>query len=354
MKKTVKGIGVEATKWAGHGKEKIYFTLEVSACGSKKANRIEWDCQKEDFIYSTRDSFFRSPTLNNLECEEWEVAIKEAFELVEATEEAKIEAPKEKRIEQIKEEIIRDGIESTYWSTFDAYAQVVGGKEWEKAVEKLPASIQAGINEQGLDACLDWDYWGSSSFFELTFTNEKAGDFYEKDSSAYIEALNSIEEAMWECTKNDADFEAFSTAYNSADNFPGSKAFDKAQEEATEEAPNALTLVWKTQASHAATHETHESIESAVKEFKIALEGLYSHRGGMVAILGEAQVILSWEEHISGGFGRGTAWTEVNPEENLDRECENEGCCWHEEENGQMCEDCERAGLDMVLDFLLS
>jgi len=220
MKKTVKGIEVEATKWAGHGKEKIYFTLEISACGKKKANRIEWDCQKEDFIYSTRDSFLRSPALNNLECEEWEEALKIAFELVEveeveATEEAKIEAPKEKRIEQIKEEIIRDGIESTYWSTFDAYAQVVGGKEWEKAVEKLPAILQKMAHETGFDSCLDWQYWGSSSFFGLIFTNEKAGDFYGACPQDILEALNAIEEAMWECTKNDADFEAFSTAYNS-------------------------------------------------------------------------------------------------------------------------------------------
>jgi len=124
---------------------------------------------------------------------------------VEATEEAKIEAPKEKRIEQIKEEISRDGVESAYWSTFDAYAQVVGGKEWEKAVEKLPASIQDTVNERGLDACLDWDFWGKPSFFGLTF------DAYAQED--ILEAVNAIEEAMWECTKNDADFEAFSTAY---------------------------------------------------------------------------------------------------------------------------------------------
>jgi len=117
-------------------------------------------------------------------------------------------------------------------------------------------------------------------------------------------------------------------------------------------------LVWKTQSSNAAQDEMHDTVESAVEEFKTALKGLYAHGGGMVAILEEehwetgAQALVKWEEHISGGFGSGTAWMDVNPAENLDKECENEGCCWHDEDSQEMCEDCEREGLDMVLDYL--
>lgn len=118
-------------------------------------------------------------------------------------------------------------------------------------------------------------------------------------------------------------------------------------------------LMWKTQSSNAAQCEMHENIESAVVEFKSALEGLYAHNGGLVAILEEeywetgAQALVKWEEHISGGFGSGTAWIDVNPAENLGIECENEGCCWHEEDSPEMCEECEREGLYRVLDYLV-
>jgi hypothetical protein len=118
-------------------------------------------------------------------------------------------------------------------------------------------------------------------------------------------------------------------------------------------------LVWKTQSSDAAQVETHDTLESAVNKFKAELEGLYAHSGGMVAILEEEQweteiqALVKWEEHISGGFGNGTVWAEANPFENLSKECENEGCCWHDADSQEMCEDCERAALDMVLDYLM-
>lgn len=118
-------------------------------------------------------------------------------------------------------------------------------------------------------------------------------------------------------------------------------------------------LVWKTQSSNAAQDEMHETLESAVNKFREALKGLYAHNGGMVAILEEehfetgAQALVKWEEHISGGFGSGMVWADVNPAENLDKECENEGCCWHDDDSEEMCEDCEREGLDMVLDYMV-
>ena len=117
-------------------------------------------------------------------------------------------------------------------------------------------------------------------------------------------------------------------------------------------------LIWKTQSSHAATEEKYATIHAAIKEFERTLPNLRVHSGGMVMISeGEDRgaAIVRWEEHISGGYGSGTAWADVNPAENLNKDCKNEGCCWHghDEENEQMCADCERAGLDMVLDFLL-
>ncbi|MCP4368413.1 MAG: hypothetical protein GY797_09935 [Deltaproteobacteria bacterium] len=119
-------------------------------------------------------------------------------------------------------------------------------------------------------------------------------------------------------------------------------------------------LVWKTQSSNSSQDEMHETRKDAVEEFKIALKGLYANSGGMVAILEEehwetgAQALVKWEEHISGGFGSGTAWYEVNPAENLNKDCENDGCCWHDEESQDMCADCENEGLEKVLDYLLT
>lgn len=122
-------------------------------------------------------------------------------------------------------------------------------------------------------------------------------------------------------------------------------------------------LVWKTQSSNATQDEMHETLGSAIKAFRGKMEGLYAHGGGMVAILEEefwetgAQALVKWEEHLEGGFGNGTAWYDVNPAENLDKECKNEGCCWHDEESEKvaemiMCEECEAAGLEMTLAYL--
>ena len=108
------------------------------------------------------------------------------------------------------------------------------------------------------------------------------------------------------------------------------------------------------------SYEMHSTLASAVHEFRVAMTGLHARGGGRVAILEEylaetgAQAIVSWEEHCSGGFGSGSAWVDVNPEENLNRECPNEGCCWHAGGSQEMCEDCEHAGLEMVLDHLLN
>jgi hypothetical protein len=118
-------------------------------------------------------------------------------------------------------------------------------------------------------------------------------------------------------------------------------------------------LVWKTQSSNAAQDEQYKTLHEAIKAFQEAKRGLHVHGGGFVAILEEdffesgAQALVRWEEHISGGFGSGTAWYDVNPAENLGLTCENEGCCWNvKEESQDMCEDCEQASLDMVLAYL--
>jgi hypothetical protein len=117
-------------------------------------------------------------------------------------------------------------------------------------------------------------------------------------------------------------------------------------------------LVWKSQNSSAAQHEMHDNIQEAVQEFRAAMEELYAHGGGMVALLEEesfetgAQALVKWEEHISGGFGTGTAWYAAVPIEILNEECENEWCCWHDEAETEMCEDCERKSINMVLDYL--
>jgi hypothetical protein len=122
---------------------------------------------------------------------------------------------------------------------------------------------------------------------------------------------------------------------------------------------NMYKLVWKTQSSNVAQHEMHDNIQDAVKEFRGAMEGLYAHGGGMVALLEEesfetgAQALVKWEEHISGGFGSGTAWYSAAPIENLDEDCQNEGCCWNDEESQEMCEDCEQKSINMVLEYLL-
>jgi len=78
---TVKGIQVFAREWSGYGKNKIYFRLDKATCGSAKANTIEWDCDKKQFNYRCRESFLASASVNNIEAQEWEEAIKAAFGL---------------------------------------------------------------------------------------------------------------------------------------------------------------------------------------------------------------------------------------------------------------------------------
>jgi len=78
----VKGMKVTAREWEGYGKKKIYFKIHREGAGSSaKLNQVEWDVQKGDFNYRTRDSFLASPHLSNTEAQEWEVALKEAFGL---------------------------------------------------------------------------------------------------------------------------------------------------------------------------------------------------------------------------------------------------------------------------------
>ena len=118
-------------------------------------------------------------------------------------------------------------------------------------------------------------------------------------------------------------------------------------------------LVWKTQSSNAAQEEMHSTLKTAVRGFRESLKDLYVRGGGMVAILEEehwetgAEALVMWQEHIEGGFASGTAWMDVNPLENLDKECGNEGCCWHSEDSCELCDECEREGLEMVLMYLL-
>jgi hypothetical protein len=118
-----------------------------------------------------------------------------------------------------------------------------------------------------------------------------------------------------------------------------------------------LYLIWKTQSSHAAQEEQHETMSAAIQEFKAALEEMHVHGGGMVMICDESDrntAILKWEEHIEGGYGSGTAWMDVAPQENLNKECVCEDCCWNiNEESSLMCEDCERESLVMVIEYLM-
>jgi hypothetical protein len=113
----------------------------------------------------------------------------------------------ERNIQKLKELIEREGISSAFWSTFDAYAQVVGTEVWEDALSKLPVNIQDAVNKYGLDSNLDWDFWGEPSFFGLRYEDTAEIDkFYETNSSAYTEFLNAVEVAMWEHVKNDPEF----------------------------------------------------------------------------------------------------------------------------------------------------
>jgi hypothetical protein len=109
----------------------------------------------------------------------------------------------ERNIQKLKELIEREGISSAFWSTFDAYAQVVGTDAWEDALSKLPVNIQNAVTEYGLDSNLDWDFWGEPSFFGLRYEDTTEIDkFYESAT----DFLNAIEMAMWEHVQNDPEF----------------------------------------------------------------------------------------------------------------------------------------------------
>jgi hypothetical protein len=113
----------------------------------------------------------------------------------------------ERNIQRLVKLIEREGTESAFWSTFDAYAQVVGTDVWEDALSKLPINIQDLVNKYGLNSNLDWDFWGRHELFGLQFEDSKEVDeFYETNSSAYTDFLNAIEMAMWEHVKNDPEF----------------------------------------------------------------------------------------------------------------------------------------------------
>ena len=87
-------------------------------------------------------------------------------------------------------------------------------RSWEEALEKLPEPLQKMARESGLDSCLDWQYWGTSSFFGLTFEDESAGKYFDEYEQEYTAFLGDIEEAMWNAVQNDDDFEAFKVAYD--------------------------------------------------------------------------------------------------------------------------------------------
>lgn len=114
-------------------------------------------------------------------------------------------------------------------------------------------------------------------------------------------------------------------------------------------------LYWRSQSSHAGQEEQHAKIEDAIREFKVALTGLYAHSGGEAAIIDENNndmPLIEWKEGASGGYCIGQAVIDYRPEEDLE-ECGNEGCLWHNEDSQELCEDCEKKALNICLDRLL-
>ena len=118
-------------------------------------------------------------------------------------------------------------------------------------------------------------------------------------------------------------------------------------------------LCWQCQSSDLGLGEEHSNLSEAIREFRSAFKGLYHHGGGYVALL-EAddryrkEPLLQWVEGTAP-YGFGSAWGEYNPLENLGRDCDEPDCCWYngpEVPGDEMCEDCQRAALDAVLEYL--
>jgi hypothetical protein len=123
-------------------------------------------------------------------------------------------------IEAIREDIEKNGIESAFWNTFDAYVRVICEYEWDEAVELMPEKVRGLAEEKGFDCTLDWDYWGTPSFFGLAFDKDGLTQdeidviesWYEEDDDAYTMALTLIEDGMWRIVQDDSDYENFRDA----------------------------------------------------------------------------------------------------------------------------------------------
>ena len=126
----------------------------------------------------------------------------------------------ERRVEEIKRGIERNGKNYEFWCTFDAYHRVIGEAVWDKALEGYPQKAKDIINRVGLEASLDFDYWGNSSFFNSRYDREKMSpeekeymdNLYDNDHDLYINFLCIIDNAMWQIVEKDKDYGPFSEA----------------------------------------------------------------------------------------------------------------------------------------------
>ena len=125
----------------------------------------------------------------------------------------------ENKVEYVKSrlETWNDDRSSTYWDIFDSYAMITGEDEWDAAIGKLPATIRPLVQQHGCACNLDFDYWGSPSFFGCSFDKEHMNqeeedvidEFLEEDEKTYMGFLGTIEELLWKETQQDEYFEAF-------------------------------------------------------------------------------------------------------------------------------------------------
>jgi hypothetical protein len=121
----------------------------------------------------------------------------------------------ENAVEKIRGRIEDIGLEGTFWNTFDAYARVIGTSAWNSALKSLPEGLMENVSEHELESNLDWDYWGSSSFFGLSFEAGDAGLYFDGHERECIDFLGAIEDEMWGIVCKDENFEAFDEALRS-------------------------------------------------------------------------------------------------------------------------------------------
>ena len=124
------------------------------------------------------------------------------------------------RVEEICKMIERYDATQVFWMVFDSYAAIVGTEVWDKGIVDFPGDIQELLNQYGLESYLDFDYWGSDSFFSSVpdrsnMTQEervRMDTWLDENDALWGRFVKAFDLAVWQYTENDEDFEAYQQA----------------------------------------------------------------------------------------------------------------------------------------------